>query len=68
VVAIDRRRLRVRLGGAHLRHFRVAEAVQFQVRQAPIGVAEVGPRRGGRAIRFDGLRNLADRLQGVGEP
>ena len=37
----------------------VGEAIGLEVGEAPIGVAEIGPRRRGRAVGVDRLRNVA---------
>ena len=56
VIAIDHGAVRGGgLLGAHPRDLVVGEAVGLEVREAPVGIAEVRPGRGGRAVGLDGL-------------
>src|SRR6202011_5385267 len=63
VIAIDRRRPGRRLLGAHARDFLVQEAVCLEVRQTPVGVAEVRPGGGRGAVGLDGLPAAAEGLE-----
>ena len=54
--------------GAHALDLVLLEPIGLEIGQAPIGVAEVGPRRRRRAIGLDRLRNLADGLQRMAGP
>ncbi len=57
-----------RLLGAHAGHLLVGEAVELEVRQAPVGVAEVRTRERGGAIGLDRLGDPADGLQRMAHP
>ena len=64
VTILELRRFRG-LSVAHRCDLIVAERIGFEVRETPIGVAEIGSRGCRQLIRFDGFRRSAECLQGM---